>query len=423
MTDNDDDKYLGAAELLAEVEQLLDAQRQKLAAHGVLSTRLADTAPEHVRWLWPGRLPLGKLVVLDGDPDIGKSTLTLDLAARVTTGSPMPDGEPLDMPANVILMSAEDGLADTIRPRFDAAGGNPARVWTFDGVLVAPDEPDGEWTRRPPQIPADLGRLRDLIAHHQARLVIVDVLTAYLSAKVDSYRDQDIRAALMPLADVAEQTHSTIIAVRHLNKSGGNNPLYRGGGSIGIIGAARVGLLAGGNPDHPDDDTRRVLAVTKCNLDVKPPALGYRIYKHPEHCCAAVTWEGPTSHTAGDLLGRADRDDDRSDAANALEEILLAGEGALWVKPALEAMAAAGFSKDQAKRAKAILGVRSRKVGKPGAAEQGWQWVLPPEGSAHTPEEAEERGLFRPHPFSPFGPLGAPFGNGTSPEPDPDPPF
>src|SRR5207249_2375561 len=83
----------------------------------------ADVGPEAVRWLWPGYLPLGKLVVLDGDPELGKSTVTLDLAARISAGRPMPDGTPT-IAGGVVLLSAEDGAADTVRPRLDAAGAN-----------------------------------------------------------------------------------------------------------------------------------------------------------------------------------------------------------------------------------------------------------------------------------------------------------
>jgi hypothetical protein len=89
--------------------------------------RMADVTPERVSWLWPGRIPAGKLTVIDGDPGDGKSTLSLDLAARVSTGSPMPDGTRA-APGNVLVLSAEDGVADTIRPRLDAAGADPERV-------------------------------------------------------------------------------------------------------------------------------------------------------------------------------------------------------------------------------------------------------------------------------------------------------
>jgi len=94
------------------------------AGPGPRVVSLADVEPERVSWLWKGYLPLGKLVVHDGDPGVVKSTVSLDWAARVTTSSPMPDGSP-GIKRTVLALSAEDGLADTIRPRLDAAGARP----------------------------------------------------------------------------------------------------------------------------------------------------------------------------------------------------------------------------------------------------------------------------------------------------------
>lgn len=237
------------------------------------STRLADVVAERVEWLWPGRMPRGKLVVLDGDPSVGKSTLALDLAARITTGHPMP-GEDLAMvpPSAVVLMAAEDGLADTIRPRLDAAGADCTRVHHLDAVPTVDDE--GTVRERPPVIPGDVEAIEALVVATGAVLVIVDVLMAYLSGRSDSHRDQDVRGALAPLVAVAERTGATIVVLRHLTKSPGGAAIYRGGGSIGIVGAARSALLAAVDPDD-DTGTRRVLAAIKCNLGPLSAAMGY----------------------------------------------------------------------------------------------------------------------------------------------------
>lgn len=138
----------------------------------------------------------------------------------------------------MVLLTAEDGIADTVRPRLDAAGADVDRVFVFSGVV---DPETG--TVREPSLPGDLERIEKIVVENDAALVIVDVLSAFLHGSVDSYRDQDVRGALMPLARLAERTGATVVVLRHLSKSGGANPLYRGGGSIGIIGAARVGLL------------------------------------------------------------------------------------------------------------------------------------------------------------------------------------
>jgi RecA-family ATPase len=229
---------------------------------------LADVAPAAVRWLWRGRVPLGKLTVLDGDPGVGKSTLLLDLAARVSRGTALPDCERSDLegPATVVLLTSEDGLADTVRPRLAAAGADLGRVVAMTGVR------DGQEVVLPREWP----EVARVVARARARLLVVDPLMAYLERGVNAYRDQDARRALAPLALLADKVGVAIVVVRHLTKSGGANALYRGGGSIGIIGTARSGLLAAADPEDPAGE-RRVLAVTKGNLAGTVPALGYRL--------------------------------------------------------------------------------------------------------------------------------------------------
>lgn len=360
--------------------------------------RLADVVAERVSWLWPQHIALGKLCVFDGDPNIGKSTMTTDIAARVTTGAAMPDGTGGGEPAGVLLLSAEDGLGDTVRPRAEAAGADLSRLHVLEYVPRAdPDtgEPAGI---RFPSIPADVDHIGRLVNELGVRLVIVDVLSAYLHGKVDSYRDQDVRGALMPLSAMAARTSCAVVALRHLSKSGGANAIYRGGGSIGIIGAARTGLIVGIDPDDPE---RRILAVTKSNIGRIPPALAYRITEHAELGCGRIEWLGPTDHTAGDLVATVtEHDADATDAASVLEEIL--SDGPVWVKDAVDRMAAAGFSKDQAKRAKTRIRARSVKHGAPGDADSGWRWELP-EGCT---KGAKSAGSQDPPPSPPSCTLG-----------------
>ena len=101
---------------------------------GFAVVTLSDVVPERVSWLWRGRIPLGKLVTLDGDPGVGKSTLALTCGAMITTGGMWPDHTSCDYPGDVILLSAEDGLADTIRARLDAAGAETTKVHAVQGV-------------------------------------------------------------------------------------------------------------------------------------------------------------------------------------------------------------------------------------------------------------------------------------------------
>ena len=305
---------------------------------------LADVSPERVEWLWPKRVPKGKITVLDGDPDNGKSVLTTDLAARLTAGKSLPDGTPTEA-AGVVIVSAEDGAADTIRPRFDAAGGIPARA-----RLLGDEEPF--------VIPEDIPRLERAIEQVGAALVVIDPIMAFLSGNVNSNRDQDVRRALTPLKRMAERTGAAVILVRHLNKMAGGNPLYRGGGSIGIIGAARSGLVVG---RHPEDDELRVLAGQKNNLSLPPESLAYRI-ETAENGAARIVYEGVCEATAQQLLRVPEDEEEKSALSEAKEFLLSELKGSPMAARQVKKNAVeADVSERTLKRAKAALGVISTK--------------------------------------------------------------
>src|SRR5215216_945193 len=248
---------------------------------------VADVDRELVTWLWRDRIPLGKVTVLDGDPGTGKSTLTLTIAAKVTTGSPFPDGTRPER-ADVILLSAEDDIGDTIRPRLEAAGADLSRCWVLPDIHpVVPPEAKPE-APRPPELPADLDALEGMVKDKAAALVVIDPLMAFLSGQINAHVDQDVRKVLAPLGYMASRTGAAVVVVRHMNKGQGS-ALYRGSGSIGIVGAARAGLLVA--PD-PDDEGRRVLAVSKSNLGPKTSSLAYKIIEDERYKVARVVWDG-----------------------------------------------------------------------------------------------------------------------------------
>jgi hypothetical protein len=334
-----------------------------------LGTLLSTVNPEQVSWLWPGRIPLGKLTILDGDPGLGKSVLTLTLAAMVTAGQSMPfaEREPgVDPdPAGVVLLSAEDGLDDTIRPRLDAAGADVERVLALDRI------PDRNHDRLP-VLPADVGYIRMAIRRVGAKLVVIDPLTAFLGSDTNAHKDQDCRRALHPLAVVAQETGAAVVVVRHLNKAAGGSPLYRGGGSIGIIGAARSGLLVARDPDNPD---RRVLASTKSNLARLPASIAFDL-STAGNGALRIGWIGPSPHTAESLLAAPRDDEDRDAVAEALDVLRTILDGGS--RPANDVKREArkaGVSERTLARAKTLLGVRAIRLGY-GCAGQ-WHWSLP----------------------------------------------
>jgi AAA domain len=365
------------AEMIAGAKRLGAATRNTPAATPAANrVTLAAVMPEKLNWLWRGRIPYGKLTILDGDPGLGKSTLLLDLAARVTRGRPMPGDTGDDDPRDVILITYEDGLADTIRPRLEAAGGDAARVHAIQSI------PCGDGTSRLPAIPDDVQAIATEVAKAKAAMVIVDPLMAALSGRVDSAKDQHIRRALTPLAAMAEQLDVAVVCVRHLNKGGatsGPTALYRGGGSIGISGAARSVLLVARDPDDPD---ARILASVKMNLAAAPPAIGFALVPavgDPD--VALVVWKGESQRTADELVQVAESRQERSrldEACDFLRDVL--SDGPRLVTLVEKEAREAGLAPATLRRAKDALGVVARKST---LADGKWVWALPPRQGDH----------------------------------------
>jgi hypothetical protein len=329
---------------------------------------LSSVEPEEVEWLWPSRLALGKLALVDGDPGLGKSAVTLDLTARVSVGKVFPDGAESE-PGGVVLLSAEDGLRDTIRPRLDAAGADVSRILALATV------PDENGHDRFLSIPEDIPLIEKGMKRVGARLLVVDPLMAFLSGETNSHRDQDVRRALAPLASLAERTGACVVVVRHLNKAPGNNPLYRGGGSIGIIGAARMAFVVG---KDPQDENRRVLASTKNNLAKPPKSLMFTL-EEAESGAVRVNWLGDSEVSAKDLLATP-QDKEYADALSEAVEFL---NDALANRPVpardiIRDAEDAGISEKTLRRAKKLLGVVAYREGEAGRRGAGrWLWKLP----------------------------------------------
>lgn len=334
-------------------------------------TRLSEVEPEEVRWLWPGRIPLGKLTILDGDPGTGKTTLALDLAARVSRGSPMPDGAKPDYdgPQGVVILTAEDGLADTIRPRLDAADADVEQI-TSPGVIH--EEDGGE---RLPTV-EDKEAIRTAIQEVSAALVVLDPLAAYLGAEVDSHRDASVRGALRGLAQVAEETATAVLAIRHLNKAQDLKAMYRGGGSIAFTASARSVLLAAPHPDDPNGD-QGVLASIKCNLAPPQESLEYRSVTE-EHGAVRIDWLGTSGHSAENLLvnrsGTAKSKGGKRERAKEWLRYQLA-DGPVESRELKRRVEHQPFSWKTVGRAAEELGIDKEKNGFDG----GWVWQLPTE--------------------------------------------
>ena len=222
---------------------------------------------ERTRWLWDRRVPLGTATLLVGREKLGKSTLTVELAARLSRGDL--EGDLAPEPADTLLVSYEDSAARTIKPRLMAAGADLARVHRI--IATRGD------TRDLVSLPADVDRIGELAREHGARLVVVDPLSASLTAEVDSHRDQDIRRALAPLVQLAEEDDLAVLALAHFNKGQGTDSLSRVLGSRGLTAAVRSVLAFGRPSDTEEGSADRVLAHPASNLGLEAASLACRI--------------------------------------------------------------------------------------------------------------------------------------------------
>jgi putative DNA primase/helicase len=340
---------------------------------------IADVKARPVRWIWRDYLPLGKLVVFDGLPGQGKSTLALDIAARGSRGAGMPDGSPgLGTSWGTLILSYEDDAADTIRPRLEAAGADLTRIGHIVGVAY-----NGDPELLPPSLPKDVEAIdAELVARPDVRLLIIDPLMAALSADVDSHRDQDVRRPLARLARMAAERNVCVIIVRHVRKGHGGNAIYAGGGSVGISGQARVVLIV---EQHPDDASLAVLAVAKANMSAIPPARAFRkvLATVPTDAgelihTSRLEWTGETNLTADELL--AARGDggpsEGKDAADWLRDVL---------QPGRMERESAGFSERTLDRVAKRLGIQRTRDGF-GADMRAYWTLSAPSSSATSPQ-------------------------------------
>lgn len=364
--------------LLERAREVLGAElREPAEERGVfqkLATVTLDAVqPEQVSWLWPGRIPRGKLTLLEGDPGTGKSLLTMRLAAAVTTGDALPGAERL-APRDALFVALEDGLADTLRPRAEAAGCDLHRVHAV------------QCAERLPTLPDDVAAIGEIVREHACGLIVIDPITAYMASATDGHRDQDVRRALLPLAQLAEEAGAAVVVVRHLPKTRSRNAVLAGAGSIAFAGLARTVLLLA---PQPDDPARRVVAVAKSNLAEFPPSISFRIVADGP-AGARVEWTGPSTLSANDLHAA------HADAAG--EDASLTDEAAAWLRDVLtgrdmpraevlKAARAEGFSEPTTRRAAKKAAVVMARRGFSG----GSIWSL---ATAHTE--------------APFGSFGSP---------------
>ncbi len=329
---------------------------------------LEEVDQEDVKWLWRGRIPLGKLVGLGGDPGLGKTTVMLDLIARLSRGEPMPDGTGGGRPVNSLLLVSEDGLGDTIKPRLVAARADLSRIKPIEGI------DDGKGNVRPFFLPSDLATLEKLIEEHQAGLVFLDPLDSFLDPGTDTNSGPAMRERLQPVIRMLERQGCTLVFLGFLNKSESVKAMYRLLGSIAILAQTRSTLGVYPDPEHKG---ACLLARVKCNLASPVPTLRYRLEEQQGPANLRINWCGTSSLSADEILkklaGQEHRPGKRELAEFFLRGLLLRG-------PCLKAECVEKAKKfdipsSTLEKAAKKLGVKTKK--QEGGKNLGSLWSLP----------------------------------------------
>lgn len=312
---------------------------------------------EKIDWLLYPFIPFGKVTIVQGDPGEGKTTMVLQIIAKLTKGEAvLPSGsdesalEEKTMvlePVNVIYQTAEDGLGDTIKPRLLSAGADCSRVMVIDDNDQALTMMDA--------------RLEEAIIQTKARLVVLDPIQGFLGTDVDMHRANEIRPLMKRVAVLAEKYHCAIILIGHMNKNSNGKSSYRGLGSIDFQAAARSVLIVGRIKDEPEI---RVVCHVKSSLAPEGKSIAFRLDKD-----TGFEWIGEYDISADDLLSGDNRGQKIHEAKEFLKGILVSGSVA-QTKVAEEAESR-GIKKKTLWNAKKELEIDSVKIGNQ------WFWMLP----------------------------------------------
>jgi hypothetical protein len=336
-----------------------------------------DICMEKINWLWRHRIALGKLNLFVGDPEKGKSLVSIDLAARTSKGTKFPDGESCD-PGDVLIVSCEDDASDTVKPRLLHACAELSRVHRIKGVKVTLG--DGNTGQSFFNLERDLEKLEQALENFpKIKLIIIDPIAAFMG-KVDSWKDTEVRAVLGPFADFAGKRKIAIVGIMHLRKADAT-AILRVSGSIGFVAAARIVWGFGPDPDNPE---RHIMVAVKNNLGPKAEPLAFKIIGSPaDPEVGVIEWlKDKVTFRPDEVLDnsprRNRRDQKKGQAEEWLDDLLKDGP---MPQPHIKAEASrAGFSWATIRRAADDLGVIRKKTSFGG----GWMWSLPEDAQIHT---------------------------------------
>lgn len=331
----------------------------------IVVTPASAYKPRPVRWLWPDRIPAGSLTLLAGREGIGKSLITVNLAAKLTQGT-LP-GTHEGLPSRVLFATSEDAWEFTMTPRLLAAG---ADLNAVGRVEVADDG-----VRTGLTLPLDVAALRDYILKTGVALLVLDPLTSVIDGRLDHHRDREVRAALEPLARLAEETGCAVVGLVHLGKATGVDPVNLILGSRAFSAVARLAMVAARDPEA--EDGTYVLSVEKSNLGrLDVPALTYRVdaavvdTDEGAASTGLLMWTGESDRNVRDILGdRGDEErDERDEAARWIKSYLIDNGGEAAASDIYAAAKKADFSERTIRRARTRAGAVSDRQGFGGGA-------------------------------------------------------
>jgi DNA polymerase len=351
----------------------------------VEAIRASEIEQTAVEWVWPDRFAVGKLGIIAGLPDVGKGLLFNFIMAIITQGAQWPCGEGTAPQGNVLLLTAEDDLSDTVVPRLIAAGANRERIQI---LKMVPTNVNGRDGKRMFSLVTDLHMLRQKIQEMGAvRAVLIDPLTAYLGVKqIDSFRTTDVRAVLAPLVEMATEMRVLILVIMHFNKKiDVTNVLLRISDSLAFGATSRhcyavvddaenrrTLMVKGKNNLAPKDQKALAFSVNVRNTGTdrktgKPITAPYITFSDE--------YVDVTASEAMQAASESKAPTTRNNAKVFLED-LLAGNP-MESTEVEEAGEANGISRRTLFRAKAELKIRAIKDGPVKDGQRTWRWHLP----------------------------------------------
>lgn len=368
-----------------EIEHEIEVEEEKRSSRlGAITICMADVHPEPIKWLWPGRIALGKLTLIAGDPGLGKSLITSTFAAAVSKGYTWPLTDSVSPMGSVVLLSAEDDPADTIRPRLDAADADCTRIHIIEAIREK-DENDDMIKERMFSLEKDIKVLAGLLPTlPDCRLLIIDPISAYLGG-TDSYNNSEVRGLLAPLAKLAADYAVAVVLVQHLNKSSGGGAMYRSMGSIAFVAAARAAYVVTKDRENP---LRRLVMPVKNNLAKDVTGLAYSVIE-AKNGQPVIAWEkDPVTITADEALVPSDSYEEKTHIEWAVEILkLILAEGPKSAAEVKKEATQAGLTDKTLRRAREKLGIKPRKRD----FKSGWMWSLPHHEDAQESQDAPSK--------------------------------